>query len=313
VKAALEIRSAAGELSRFAGSFPQATFFHTPAWLDSLEAAMPRFRSAWLTARRGGELAGAMPVVRVERGPFHFLLSLPFGTYGDPLALDADAERALLEGFRAAARSPRCVEAAAHLFVVPAERLPAGLETTMEECSIVPLEGGVDAVWSRASSKRRQLARRGEEAGVVVRPLANEEEVRLFHEIYRTESAPWGGVHPYPLELFLALFARRESVVVWGAFLEGELIGAHVDFYHGRMAQAWQGGMTERAKGYEVGALLIKAAIGEACRRGMEVMNLGSSGGNAGILFFKESLGGREHRYPVCTAAKRWWRILRRR
>ena len=79
------------------------------------------------------------------------------------------------------------------------------------------------------------------------------------------------------------------------------------------MAQAWQGGMTERAGEFETGAILIKSAMEEACRRGCRVFNLGSSGGNRGILFFKESLGGREHRYAIVTARKRWWALVRGR
>ena len=314
LKAALENRPDEGELSRFVGSFPQATFFHTTAWLDSLEAALPRFGPAWLTVRRGSGLAGVMPVVRASRGPVHFLLSLPFGTYGHPLAIDADAERTLLDGFFGMARSPLCAEAAVNLFSGGSAAAPGGVRTVMEECRLVSLDGGFEAAWNAVSSKRRQLCRRGEEAGVAVRPIESEDEVRSFHDLYRAESEPWGGVHPYPLALFLELFRRRErGVIVWGAYLGETLLGAHIDFYHGGMAQAWQGGMAERGKEYEAGALLIKGAMAEACRRGMSLFNLGSSVGNVGLLFFKESLGGRERRYPVCSAAKSWWRLVRRR
>jgi CelD/BcsL family acetyltransferase involved in cellulose biosynthesis len=313
VRAELENRPDGGELSRFIGSSPQATFFHTPAWMDSIGRALPRFRPAWLTVRRGGALAGVMPVVRVLRGPFHLLLCLPFGSYGDPLALDAEAKGALIDGFLEMARSPRCAEAVATLFFGGIESPPTGVRMIMEECRLVSLDGGFEEAWGRASAKRRQLCRRGEAAGVLVRPLETEAELRLFHDIYRTESTAWGGVHPYPFALFLELFRRRESVIVWGAFLGDVLLGAHIDLYHGNMAQAWQGGMTERARDYDAGALLIKGAMAEACRRGMRFFNLGSSGGNEGIMFFKESFGGREHRYAVWTTAKRWWMIARRR
>lgn len=315
MKAEIENPLERGELSHVADMIPGATFFHSAPWLDALEGAYGNFRVLWLTLREAGALVGAMPVVRSSRGPLHRLLSLPFGTYGDPLARDAASRRAMLETFFDMAASPRCVEASVSLF--GSQHLgepPRGVRVRTEECRLVLLEGGFEQVWSRASSKRRQLSRRGEEAGVVVRPLESEAELRRFHEIYREESREWGGVHPYPVELFLALFARRaEGVIVWGAFLDGALLGAHIDFYRGDMAQAWQGGMTARAKEYETGALLIKKAMEEACRRGMRVFNLGSSGGNEGILFFKESLGGVEHRYQIWETAKGWWRLARRR
>ena len=315
MKAELENHSEGGELSHVADSIPGATFFHTAPWLDALGSAYGNFHVSWLTLRESGALVGAMPVVRCSRGPFHRLLSLPFGTYGDPLAPDAASRLALLQSFFDLAASPWCVEASANIFA--AEELgspPKGVRVKAEECRVVSLEGGFDRAWSRASSKRRQLSRRGEEAGVVVRPLESETELRRFHEIYREESREWGGVHPYPFELFRALFARRaDGVIVWGAFLDGSLLGAHIDLYRADMAQAWQGGMTARAKDYETGALLVKAAMEEACRRGMRIFNLGSSGGSRGILFFKESLGGVEHRYEIWETSKGWWRLARGR
>jgi len=257
-----------------------------------------------------------MPAVRIARGPFSYLWSLPFGTYGEPLARDPRIRDTLLAEFLRLARTPRCLEAGAVLFRgEPPARVPRGFGVVMEECRLVSLEKGFDEVWdTQWSSKRRQLARRGLEAGVVARSLETEAEVQRFHAIYVAESRAWGGVHPYPERLFLELFRRRSGAVIfWGAFLRNDLIGGHIDFYYGEMAQAWQGGMTERAREFETGALLLKSAMEEACRKGCRVFNLGSSGGNRGILFFKESLGGREHRYPVITMRKRWWGLVRGR
>ena len=316
VKAELEHRPPREELERFIGSIRGATFFHTHAWLDSLEIAFGNFRALWLIAREAGALAGVMPVVRIARGPFSYLWSLPFGTYGEPLARDGRVREALLAEFLRLTRAPGCLEGGVVLFSgespAPASR---GSRVTMEECRLVSLEKGFDEVWNTQwSSKRRQLARRGLDAGVVVRSLETEEEVMRFHAIYAAESRSWGGVHPYPERLFLELFRRRGGeAIFWGAFLKEDLLGGHIDFYHGEMAQAWQGGMTERAGEFEAGAILIKSAMEEACRRGCRVFNLGSSGGNRGILFFKESLGGREHRYAIITARKRWWALVRGR
>lgn len=316
MKADIEHHPDREELDRFVGSIPGANFFHTSAWLDSLEAAFDRFEVSWLTVREGGALAGVMPAVRIARGPFWFLWSLPFGTYGGPLAGDGRAREALLGAFLRLARSPACLEAGVVLFgAEPPVSVPRGCTIAHEECRLVSLENGFDEVWKTGwSSKRRQLARRALDAGVVARRLDSEAEVRLFHAIYARESRAWGGVHPYPERLFLELFARRgENVVFWGAFLGGDLLGGHIDFYRGEMAQAWQGGMTERAREFETGTVLIKSAMEEACRRGCRVFNLGASGGNRGILFFKESLGGLEHRYAIVMTRKRWWALARGR
>ncbi len=305
-------RPAPDEIESFARAHPEATFFHTAAWLEPLAASFPRYDIFWLAEREGGALAGAMPVARVPRGPFHHLLSLPFGAYGDPLALSAGAREALFERFFAQARSPLCLTASIHLFGgrIPAA-LPRGAAIRTEECRLVPLAGGIEEVWNRASGKRRQLARRGERAGLAVRFLESEEEVRRFHAIYAAESRGWGGIHPYPERLFIELWRRRaEGVAMTGAFLGVELLGGHVDFFHGAMGQAWQGGMTPRANEYEAASLCIRRAMAEACDRGMPTFNLGSSAGERGIVFFKESLGGVEHRYPVVTMRGAAGRLL---
>ena len=101
--------------------------------------------------------------------------------------------------------------------------------------------------------------------------------------------------------------------MIWGGFLEGTLLGGHIDFYHGETAQAWQAGMTPDSHRYDVGALLVIEAVREACRRGVKRFNLGSSGGEEGIRFFKQSMGGMEHRFTVAGVGKRWWRLLRGR
>ncbi|HVO77221.1 MAG TPA: GNAT family N-acetyltransferase [Candidatus Bathyarchaeia archaeon] len=315
MKVALEHLPSPAELDAFIGSYSAATFFHTPAWIEALRGSFSGFEPAWITAREGESLAGLMPVVRIRKGPFHYLWALPFGTYGDPLARDETVRGALLDRFFDMTRSPACLEGGVALFRGDVPSLvPRGAKIRMEECRLVPLETGFDSVWRAWSSKRRQLARRGEEAGLIVRLLEGEDDVKRFHRIYLEESRSWGGVHPYPERLFLELFARRErGALFWGAFLGGELLGAHIDLYFGEMAQAWQGGSTERAGRFEAGALLLKSAMEEACRRGCKVFNLGSSGGNRGIVFFKESLGGREHRYPVVTVGKGLMRFLRGR
>ena len=109
-------RPAPDEIERFVRTFPEASFFHTAAWLDSLAAAFPRFEVFWLTERERGALAAAMPVARISRGPLFHLLSLPFGAYGDPLALSGSARDALFERFFALARSPLCLTAGIQLF-----------------------------------------------------------------------------------------------------------------------------------------------------------------------------------------------------
>ena len=266
--------------------------------------------------RHGASLEGFMPFAEIGRGPFRTLWSLPLGTYGDPVSADERAAGELLGAFIRMASEWRCLEAGAVLFGTGAPlELPSGLNQRREESRVIELEGSFEHYRSKLlAAKRRQLCNRALEAGVEIRLLDEPERLKEFYGIYESESAEWGGVHPYPFALFEELFAHRDKGVLFlGAYLDDEFLGGHIDFFFGKEAQAWQAGLTERAADYEVSALLVIRAVEEAYRRGMERFNLGCSNGNEGIIFFKESLGGKEHIYSIIETAKRWYRLLRRR
>ena len=312
----IEYDVAGEEILDFIMGFPQATFFHTPAWMEILVSSFPAFSGAWLTARKGTVLEGIMPFVRVDRGLFFSLWAMPFGTYGTPVSGEQEVIRALTDKFASIANSPRCLEAAAALFDLDLEQ---GRFTSMGpgvgECSLIHLNGDFEEYRSKGlSSKKRQICNGCEKEGVEVRLLGDERELSLFYEIYLSGSTGWGGVHPYPRRFFDQLFRRRnDGVMIWGAFFEEKLLGGHIDMYFGRMAQAWQAGMSDRSHKMGIASFLVYKAVEEAIDRKIKIFNLGSSGSDGGMMFFKKSMGGEAYFYPVLEIRKKWWKWLRRR
>lgn len=295
-----------------ATSTPGATFFHSPAWSEALDLAVPRFRPRWLVAREGTRILAYLPFVEIPHGPFFTLQAMPFGTYGDPVG-DRNAAGVLLDRFFRIAATPRCLEAVLTGVVREgAGEPPAGIDERSGECSVIDLGANAGDYRAKLSKKKRQLHNRAVREGIVARPLETMEEVSLFHRIYAGCSRAWGGVHPYPERLFLELFRRREDgVVFWGGFLAGRLLGGHVDFYFGETAQAWQAGQLPEAHEHDVATVLIVSAVEEARRRGARSFNLGSSLGDEGLRFFKRSLGGRDRRCTTLVRRKRWWKLIR--
>ena len=304
------------EVLGFLSSFRKATFFHSPAWMEILSESFPRFECGWFTVRGGGGLAGLMPVVRVTKGPAFMLHSLPFGTYGDPFSETDDIRERLLDAFFSMAASTRCAEAGANLISFDEKiRTPRGWNRRMEECRMIELPGSFEEYRSAGMNrKRRQLCNKCEREGVIARRLYGASDLDLFYDIYLNGASGWGGVHPYPKGFFESLMRRDgEGVCFWGAFLGEALLAAHVDFYFGGTAQAWQAGVTPDASEYDAAAYLVMVAVREAISRGTSVLNLGSSGGDAGMIFFKESMGGVEYLYPVLEKKRRWLEWLRKR
>jgi hypothetical protein len=294
-------------------AFPRSTFFHTPIWLEVLVRAFTAFSGGWITEREGSELVGFMPYIEIRKGPFRNLWAMPFGTYGDPIASSRPTAYRLIERFFEMSSRPGCRRAGASLLCTDVSSgLPPGVNRQTEECRIIELEGTFDEYRSRiVSKKRRQLHNRSQRAGVRIEMIDSRDGFMALYYAYRRGSKDWGGVHPYPLSLFEELFASRdEGVVFWGAVLDDEFLGGHIDLYFGGVAQAWQAGLTERASEFDISSMLVFSAVEEAYRRGMSEFNLGSSGRHSGIRFFKESLGGREYLYSTLTAEKGWSRFL---
>jgi hypothetical protein len=295
---------------------PDSTFFHAPMWLEALVRAYPAFRGGWITSREGAELRGFMPFIEIRKGPLRSLWAMPFGTYGDPVATDGVVAGRLLERFFEMASARSCARAGANLLYASAPPgLSGGIVRGTGECRIIELEGSFDTFRSRlVSKKRKQLHNKAARAGVETRIIDEPAGLAALYDVYRRGAEDWGGVHPYPFALFEELFSlRNEGAMFWGAYLDGEFLGGHIDLYFGETAQAWQAGMTERASEYDISSMLVFSAVGEAYRLGMRRFNLGSSGQHDGIRFFKESLGGRERIYSILTMEKSWLRFFGRR
>jgi hypothetical protein len=296
--------------------FEFCNFFNTPLWLDILVSSFAGFSASWITAREGGKLVGVMPVIYKKIFPFHCIRSLPFGTYGTPVA-EEPATRSLLAGkFAELASSPGCLDAVCSIFDPDWESwFPLEIPHMISECRITELKGDFETYMSeRVSSTKRKTSRRCRRAGVEARPLAEPGEVEDFHRIYMEMSKGWGGIHPLPLSLFRELFLKGgDNVIMMGAFKDGRLLGGHVDFYSGNVGQAWQAGLSKEGNRCGAAPYLVLEAIREAYRRNIRYFNLGSSSGDPGLIEFKESLGGTEFEYPIIKTGKRLWRWIRRR
>lgn len=305
------------EILEFVGSFPGATFFNTPSWMNILVTSFPGFKGGWITARSRFSLAGVMPFIRIDRGPFFSIWSMPFGTYGTPLSAEDNVVPALTDKFSQIAGSVRCFDAAAFLFEteIDRERILNMAAAGRDQCSIIRLEGDFQMYRSNIlSKKKRQTCNGCEKEGVEIRLLCSKEDLSIFYDIYYKGSPRWGGVHPYPEKFFKQLFNRRdEGILFWGAFIEGRMLGGHVDIYYKDIAQAWQAGISEESHSTGIASYLVYRAVEEAYKREMKIFNMGSSGGDSGMLFFKRSMGGKEHTYPVLEVQKKWWKWLKRK
>src|SRR5271157_2250635 len=86
----------AGQWDRFIGSNPQATPFHSTAWMRALQKTFS-YENRSLYAERGGEISGVLPLFLVSNWIVgRCLISTPFADYGGICAEDEESADALV-------------------------------------------------------------------------------------------------------------------------------------------------------------------------------------------------------------------------
>lgn len=295
---------------------PRATFFHRLSWITLYarhHGGEPRF----ITARSQGRLVGAVPLVRFPRGPVHFLESLPLGTYGGPL-IDptpgaSEVADALLRRFAALARNPLC--ARAQCVIRRPDPVTDGRGFGPGEIHVVPLGLSFDDFWYKTFPRnRRTECNRAEKEGVEVEiERGRTRHLEAFYPLHLDAHRRWQ-LRPHPRLFFEEILAAepRDALFV-SVHHQGRLLGAHVSFVSGDEIVAWHGTTAKDVqKALNPAAMLIKAQAIEAIGLGLARINLGGSGGRAGIESFKKLVGGQEDRTAVLETRSLLDRVIRR-
>jgi CelD/BcsL family acetyltransferase involved in cellulose biosynthesis len=305
------------EWRRLLASDPAATFFHEWDW-SRIYARHHRGTPFFLACTADGKLVGGLPGVRFDRGPIHYLESLPMGTYGGPLVDPefADAERAwtaLLDAFFDRGRRPGCMRCQVVLRDGEDARASGrGFHDT--RIHIVPLTGGYESFWFDSfSHSRRKECNRAARRGVIARVNAGPAAVDAYYPLHREAHDRWG-LRPHPKAFFLdVLAANRELVWFVSVHHEGRVLGAHLSFVSRDELVLWHGVTTrENTKGLYPSTMLIRAQAEESARRGLRALNLGGSGDKRGIHQQKVLLGGGEAKTATYEWESRWMSLARR-
>jgi len=296
-----------GGVEELAHASSRATFYHGRTWLESVAAAHPRMVLRCVVARRGSDLLGYLPFFILRYGPFQRAWSLPFGTYGGPVAVEGEAEAALLVCYARLTRDLRTLEAGWVDFAGTGLAWGTGAPA---QTHLVDLSAGFDALWKdRFARKRRQYARGAERSGVTVTRSLDSCDVRAYYRVYAARLARLGARSPHPERLFTELFARGgEGVRVYLARRQGEVVGGHFNFYHRDSVIAWYNVTTPAGDDLRAGSLLYATCMRDACADGFRTYNLGGSLGKASLIRYKESLGGEPYNY---TTHRRFGRLGR--
>lgn len=265
--------------------------FHRWEWRDVYHEVY-RHEAPYLAAWRGDTLAGVLPLVRVKSLVFgHYLVSLPFVSYGGPLG-DAAVQRALTAHAAELGRGAKLVELRS--------RVPlATLLTPVQRKITVVLDlvpGDYDATFRRFDSKLRSQVRRGEKEGLVVK--FGREHAAAYHRVYAEHMRDLGSP-AHGLRFFARLAdALGDRAWIGVAYLGSTPVAAGFAIENGTEVEISWASALRRYQRLSPNMTLYGAFIRRACERGFRVFNFGRCTAGSGTHKFKQQWGSRDEPLP---------------
>ena len=270
---------------------PRATFFHGPAW--SLAWQDHTAGALRASPRRVALTRGRVALLGVteERGRLGCTVNhlSPAGTYGGWVSRhqlepeDLTVPTSAIEGlgtfiWRAPARPPSTTGV-------------SGRDADLTH--VIDLRQGANGAHRAWSDAARRRVRRAERAGAVVVEARGDRDWDAYDRLYRASLERWGerASSAYDVGLFVAIRARGgKDVRLWLVKAGDEVVAGALVLTAGRHAAYWHGASdTARVPG--AANLLHWEIISVLAGEGAAVYDLGPSGGHAGVMRFKATLG----------------------
>jgi len=283
--------ASAATWNAFVEAHPHGSTFHRWEWRDVYREVYGH-EAPYLAAYAGGELRGVLPLVRVKSLIFgHYLVSLPFVSYGGPLG-DGPAQRALTARAAELGHGAKLTELRSR---VPLDTLltPVNRKITVV-LDVVPND--YEATFKQFDSKLRSQVRRGEKEGLVVR--FGREQAAAYHKVFAEHMRDLGSP-AHGLRFFERLAdALGERAWIGVAYLGEEPVAAGFAIENGTEVEISWASALRRHQKLSPNMTLYGAFIKRTCERGFSAFNFGRCTEGSGTHKFKKQWGARDESLP---------------
>lgn len=275
------------EWDSFVDGHPEATGYHLWKWRNVFEDAFGH-RTEYLAARQGARIAGILPLVVLESRLFgRFMVSLPFVNYGGVLSTSDEARQELLRHSFELAKKLRL----SHFELRHTARWFPDLPVKHHKVSMhLKLARDVESAWQALRNKERNLIRKGQKSGLVVR-VGGAEYIGDFYRIFARNMRDLG-TPVYAREFFESIFtAFPARTRIFIASFDDRPVAAAITYaYRKQIEVPWASSLRE-FRDKCPNNLLYWTMIEYAVEHGFDVFDFGRSSPDDGPFRFKQQLG----------------------
>jgi len=266
---------------------PDATIYHDPRW-GRVMAEVYGNRPVYLTATRGGQTVGVLPLVRQKSLLFgSHLCSVPYFDAAGILADDEAARRALADR----ARALRSEHGAEWVELRQIQPIDDALPTRMDKVTLhLALPGDSEALWKALRGTARNRVRKAEKAGLTSAEGGGE-LVDDFHAVYSRNMRDLGSP-PHGRRFFEAV-AREfgDSVRLFVVRQDEEALAACMTLTDRHAVRTPWVGSDWRARDLCPNMLLYWRMLVHACETQAGCFDFGRSTRGKGTYEFKRRWG----------------------
>jgi len=274
----------------YVASMPEASNYHRWRWKIAIEKTFGH-ASFYLAAVNHGEIKGVLPLVEMKSRLFgHFLVSMPFFSYGGVLASTPEARDSLL----AKATDLAHELGASHVELRQGSPQPLNwADTTPKVTMEIPLPENVETLWGGLSSGMRNKIRNAQKNKLRV-DWGGEESVQTFYEIFSTNMRNLG-TPVYPQRWFRNLCREfPEEVKVLTLWDQDEAVASGiVTCFRDTLELPWSATIPESRKKYSA-VFLYWTLLEWGILNGYRRVDFGRCTKGSGVYEFKRHWNSQE-------------------
>jgi FemAB-related protein (PEP-CTERM system-associated) len=274
----------------FLDARPEATAFHSLAWLEAIAAATGHAAHILLCEERG-RIVGLLPLHRVASPFGAALVSTGFAVGGGVLAETPRAAAELAQAAEELAARLGCPTIELRGGAVPEIRAGWQLRADAHAGFVAPLAADDEAQLTAIPRKQRAEVRKGLAQGFDIRVGRGARDLAWHFAVY-AESVRNLGTPVFPRGLFAAVLDRfGEDADILTVLHRGKPVASVLSLYHRGAVMPYWGGGTRTARSLRANEAMYFALMRHARERGCTRFDFGRSKAGSGAYAFKRNWG----------------------